>query len=546
MEYKNKNSINAWYFLLIPAFMFLIASCTDFLDEEPTGFLTDVAPYDTPADVEALTIGAYRRLNDWTSSALDWGNTLPGTMEYQTGKAISETPHAQVWRYQTNAITGDMLGNFNNQWDYWYSGVRDCNFAIQMISRIEEGVSAELLSSSLAQARTLRAWYYFNLVRFWGDVPLVTGIISDVGMAEMERTSLKTIYDEVILPDLLFALESRLAEGQSSDGRVTKDVTRAILADVYLTMAGYPYQEVATDPARNWSEDGGWSMSQYPVNSPSAVDFLQKSKVQLDALYGKYNLGTYDDLRDPGMNNRGEAIFQAQFLSGTLHNSITRTSLPLMSHIAIGGSENGTLVPSLGYVNSYHPDDKRMEEQQMFFTWYYLARDFDPDENMVQFDRPYVFKFYDEDANRNTGSSGLNYSFYRYADILLLLSEVNWTLRELGQSVSDANITKGINEVRARAELTPYSAADVDLHTLMAERAYELVMENKMMWDQRRTRHCLVDGDGEFQRIESFFGHRPEDFTFAFGPMNLLSPIAGQEISRNSNMTQNHGHLPVN
>jgi starch-binding outer membrane protein, SusD/RagB family len=545
MEYKNKNSMWMRYLLLIPAFMLIISSCADFLDEVPTGSLTDLATYNTPDDVVTLSNGPYRRLANWVSGADDWGNNLPGTMEYQTGKATAETPHVQLWRYQTNAINGNLLGNFNNQWGYWFSGVQDANFTIQMLNRVD-GVSQAVVSAALGEAHTLRAFYYFCLVRYWGDVPMITEPLANVSEAEQARVSLKTIYDEVIVPDLLFAInESTLPSGRSS-GRVTKDVARALLADVYITMAGYPYQEVATNPTKMWSQEGGWSMSQYPVNNASAIEFLQGAKTQLDALYnsGTYSLGTYDDLRNPARNNQGEAIFQVQYMAGVSHNNVVNFALPLMSHIRIGGDENGTFVPALSYINSYNPNDKRRQERQMFFTTDTYARDFDPNESPVTFSRPYLFKYYDQAAIKQTAQPSLNWTHYRYADILLLLTEVNWALRQLGVAVSDTDITKGINAVRARAELPLYSAAEVGLFEIMAERAYELIFENKMMWDQRRTRHCLVDGEGQFTRIESFFGHQPVDFSFQFSEMNLLSPIGGNEMRANGNMQQNFGHLP--
>jgi hypothetical protein len=78
----------------------------------------------------------------------------------------------------------------------------------------------------------------------------------------------------------------------------------------------------------------------------------------------------------------------------------------------------------------------------------------------------------------------------------------------------------------------------------MAERAYELIFENKMVFDQRRTRTCLISGMGSFTGITSFFGYRPDSFSFDFSAMNLLSPVSGEEIRRNTKLTQNFGFLP--
>jgi hypothetical protein len=508
--------------------------------------MTDQTVFTTAQDGDALTVGPYRSLANWVSGAGDWGNYLPATLEYPTGKAYTSDTHVQFWKFQTNQVSGDLLDDFNNQWNYWYQGVRDCNFSISKIPTIS-GMSDAQKSKALGEVRTLRAWYYFCLVRYFGDVVMDTSVITNLADVHQPRVSLKTIYDEVIIPDLEFAVNSSaLDDTKSTNGRVTKFVARAILSDVYLTCAGYPYQEVATDPSQKWCENGLWKQQTYPVNSPSAKDFLQKAQEQLNRLYGQYQLGTYRDLHDPAMNNKGEAIFQAQYLSGVTDNSIVPAALPGLSHVSMYGDEYGTFIPSLPYFNSYNPADIRIQDRQMFYFSDTKSKKYDPSEGPAEkFGRPYLFKFYDSVAIKSTAHSSLNWSFYRYADILLLLTEVNWTLRQLGVAVSDNDIIKGINEVRARAGLPAYRATDINLLTIMSERAYELVFENKMLWDQRRTRRCLIDGVGQFAGIEPFIGHRPTDFSFSFSAMNLLSPISGKEIINNLQSSQNSGYLPA-
>ncbi len=157
----------------------------------------------------------------------------------------------------------------------------------------------------------------------------------------------------------------------------------------------------------------------------------------------------------------------------------------------------------------------------------------------------YLYKQYVPEAVKSTDGSGLNWSHYRFGEILLDLTEVNWALKQLGQSVSDNDIVKGINAIRERALLPDYTASEVGLKEILAERAYELIFENKMLWDQRRTRRCVVYGDGEISGIQNFVGHQPAIFNYAFAPMHLLSPIPGNEIARNGLMQQNSGYLPT-
>jgi hypothetical protein len=298
---------------------------------------------------------------------------------------------------------------------------------------------------------------------------------------------------------------------------------------------------VATNPDKDWCGTGAWSMTEYPVQA--GLPFLQKAKAQLDALYnsGTYALGTYDDLRDPAMNNLGEAIFQVQYNSQLGSNGLLQPSLPLLSAIT-PSEENGTFTPWVGYYNSYSDADLRKQERQFFFTYDFKYSD---PSIRVNFDVPYLYKQYVPEAVKSTDGSGLNWSHYRYGEILLDLTEVNWALKQLGQSVSDNDITKGINEIRERALLPDYTAGQVGLKEILAERAYELIFENKMLWDQRRTRRCVVFGDGEISGIQNFVGYQPAIFNYAFAPMHLLSPIPGNEIARNGLMQQNSGYLPT-
>ena len=528
---------------LFIALILIINSCNKFLEETPTGDLTtesDITSYDAGV---AFATGAYIALPSWSEGTSEWGGNLIGAMEYATGKAYSEYMGARLWKFEQDDESGDE-DYFNYPWDNWYEGVRDCNLAIEMIPTISE-FSEEDISKYLGEVRTLRAFYYFCLVRFYGDVVYNVNTLTDASQAEQPRRTLKAIYDEIIVPDLEFAVnESDLTEGQSGDGRVTRDVARAILADVYLTMAGYPYQEVNTDTTKAWCEEGLWSMTDYPVNTQSAKELLQESKTQLDALYGQYSIGEFTDLHDPDMDNQGGAIFQIQYLAGTT-NFPVYYFLPMTSYVSVYSIETGTNVPSQAYYDSYDPADLRLTDRAYFYYSDTKSTTYDANEGpAAKFSMAYLYKYYDEEAVKETGNSGLNFSLYRYADILLMLTEVNWSLRQLGVSVSDDDIVKGINEVRNRAGLSEYSATTLGLIDIMSERAYELVFENKMLWDMRRTRKALVDGSGQFEKIENLVGHQPTSFDFKFTNKHLLSPISGTEISNNRECSQNYGWQP--
>jgi hypothetical protein len=535
------------YALLFSAIVFVLSSCQKFLKETPTGQITSDYSFSSASEGAALVTGTYRSLATYTGGAGDYGNFLPCTIEYPTGEAYTSDAHPQFFKFQTNQVSGGTLSDYDNFWNNEYQGVRDCNLAISKINGIKDW-TADQQSAAMGEVRTLRAFYCFMLVRYFGDVVMDTSVLKSVADAQQPRVSLKDIYDQVIIPDLEYAVNtSTLPDVKSSNGRITKFISRAILADVYLTCAGYPYQEVATDPTKSWCTGGLFAQTGYPINTSTAKDFLQKAQAQLNALYGQYTLGTYSDLHIPAnINNAGEAIFQAQYLGGVSDmGGFVNCLLPVQSHISQIGDEYGTLVPTPGYLASYNPADKRIQDRQMFFSSDTYAKKFDPGQGPADiFSQLYVYKYYDSAAIKISGQSNLNYTFYRYADILLMLTEVNWSLKQLGVAVSDNDIVKGINQVRERALLPDYLASDINLKSIMSERAYELIFENKMLWDQRRTRMCLVDGVGSFAAIESFFGHQPTGFSFKFSAMNLLCPISQREIATNAKCLQNFNFLP--
>jgi len=530
--------------LLILGLGLALGSCTKFLEEVPTGSLTDEAQITSNPGGYALATGAYRALPTWTASAQWWGGSVMNSLEYATGKAYSQYQAADLYKFETNVESGDSE-YFIFPWNYMYRGVRDANLALKMLPGVT-GLSDTEKSKLIGEVRTLRAFYYFVLVRKFGDVVYNTSVLTDVAQASQPRSSLKTIYDKIIVPDLEFAVNQSALVDERSTGRVTKHAARAILADVYLTMAGYPYQEV-TDTTKPYCVDGLWTMTAYPVNTPSAIALLQKAKTQLDFLYGAttYKTWDYSDLRTPAQNNKNGAIFSVQYLAGSSNNGIVNTTVPLSAHTTVYTTETGTTIPSLAYWQSYNPIDLRIVDKAYFYYIDNLASKYDINEGPApKFPLPFLYKYYDFNAAKVVGQSGLNFPLYRYADVCLMLTEVNWTLRQLGQAVSDDDIIKGINDIRTKAGVPTYLASNLTLLDIMSERAYELIFESKMLYDMRRTRRALVDGSGKFEALRNLIGYQPTYFTYQFSAKHLLDPISSTEIDNNKLCLQNYGWTP--
>jgi starch-binding outer membrane protein, SusD/RagB family len=533
--------------LLLLGLSLTFGSCKKFLAEAPTSSLTDKSQVTSNPGGYALATGCYIGLRVTTEFAQWNGGSTMLALEYATGKGFCQYQSADLYKYEQDIESGDSQ-YFINPWNSCYIGIQNCNLALKLLPGVT-GLSADEKSKLTGEVRALRAWYYFYLVKHYGDVIYNNSVVTDVSNVSRARVSLKTIYDKIIVPDIEYAVnESGLADTRSNDGRVTKHVARMIMADIYITMAGYPYQEVtaSSDTTKKWCVDGLWTATDYPVNTQSAKDFLLKAKTQLDFLYGLYPLGDYKDLRDPAMNNKNGAIWEKQKLAGVENFEQVMDALPMNPTTGYTGARIcGTVIESQAYYNSYNPVDKRVQEKVFFYSTDTKPKKLDPNESPAPpMPFPFLYKFYDYDAVKNTGQSGLNFPLYRYAEVLLDLTEVNWTLRQLGVSVTDNDIIKGINEVRTAALLPTYVAADIDLLKIMSERAYELIFESKMLWDMRRTRKALIDGSGQFQGLQNFVGHQPTTFIVPFSVKHLLAPVSSTEIDNNRLCLQNFGWSP--
>ena len=124
-------------------------------------------------------------------------------------------------------------------WQGMYYGIANCNLAIQKIDEIPLDETSK--TNMLAEVYALRAFYYFYLVRMFGDVPKITEVVSDLNNVRPSRSPLKEVYDEIIIPDLLKAEASTLP-WQDNTGRLSLSAVKSLLAEVYLTYAGYPVQ----------------------------------------------------------------------------------------------------------------------------------------------------------------------------------------------------------------------------------------------------------------------------------------------------------------
>ncbi len=275
--------------IILLAAIFAMGSCKKFLEEKPTSFFTPSSNLSSAKVARALANASYANLQGLLAGQPgSYGGNTWNLMEFMTGKANSDLGQTGFINFQNLSYNATSF-YVDTWWQQMYLGVGASNLAIQTIPTITApDLSDQDKTNLLAEAHTLRALYYFYLVRMYGAVPKVTQVPTDLNL-KLPRTPAKDIYDSVIIPDLLFAETSTLP-WQDNTGRVSMGAVESILADVYLTYAGAAI-------------NGG------------AAAYAESAKHSLAVIQnGGYTLfKNYTDMIKPANKNMGEFIFQVQY-----------------------------------------------------------------------------------------------------------------------------------------------------------------------------------------------------------------------------------------
>lgn len=487
------------YFLLTVGIL-LVSSCDNFLSENPAT-LTTKADLTSDEAATAYVNGAYADLSVLDEPSGQYGGNTLELLEFITGKSdgIAQT---RANKFNNLTYQSDTF-YIDTWWHDLYDGIKSANLAISTLQNKFETLDETKRTNLLAEAKTLRAFYYFYLVRIFGPVPKITETIKSLDNINTPRSPVKEIYDEIIIPDLLDAEKSTLPWRDTS-GRVSMGFVKSLLADVYLTYAGYPVQ-------------GG---DQYYAES------AKRSKEVIDS--GRFELfGEYTDMIDPANENSGEFIFQVQYDKTNRTNPITEITMPPYLDISPAYSEEyGALVPRPEFLESYPSGDKRMEEKQFFYSNYHGT----------DFNGQYIYKYFDKTAVDEDGRSELNFTIYRLADVMLLYAEAS----NRAENGPNSDAIKYVNDIRERANLNPISSMSMEdfEKEVWMQRYLELCFEGKTWFDMTRTHMVYNDQTDQW---EDLIGHT-NVFGATFAEKNLVFPIPLREIQSNPNLEQNPGY----
>lgn len=212
-----------------------ICGCSDFLEEDPKGKLTTDNFYNSESDARQAINGVYRRLSD----------------SWVTGYNIKQIPNDLLKRASWDEASG--LSNFTygsentyiaGMWQNHYAVIKDCNSVIDNVTANKEKINN--WERYVGQAHGIRAFLYFDLVRWFGDVPLVLTDTKSLDGLEVTRTPQKEVFRQII-EDFEYCISHTMDKGDTSKGyqygRLTKDACHGFLAKVYLWLGSVAQQD---------------------------------------------------------------------------------------------------------------------------------------------------------------------------------------------------------------------------------------------------------------------------------------------------------------
>lgn len=480
-------------------------SCTNFLDESNPSNFTQENYFKSAEHARSIVNAIYADFRYGASG--DYGGNPYFMTDFMTGLAgtrVGQNQHINKIRMCINDSDNEYSRSW---WNYPYRAIANANLALAYIPDIE--MDATEKSKCLGEAYFLRAYNYFNMVRLFGSIPLIL-VPVDASSPELypEQASVESIYEQIV-SDLKEAEKSSLPWTDTS-GRVTMAAIKSVLAQVYMTMAGYPLQKGA---------------EYYKLAAEKAKEVIDSEPCEL--------FTSYEDLHNEAMENQKEHLLMIQYQSSVVANGLQYLYLPYNLDVSYYSTETGSIYALDEFIATYEKGDKRVKEGEFYYTQFTSNTD---RSKVVDFGVHHIFKFFDMDAHLNTAKSSMNYPLLRYADILLLYAEA----ANEAEGKPSSKAYECVNAIRQRAELKDLSGLSQEQFrkAVWKERYHELAFENKIWFDMVRTRKVLNLSTGDF---DDYVGHK-----FTYGPVlgekELLFPIPTSEMNNNKNLDQNTGY----
>ena len=424
-------------------------SCSDFLDEDPKGQMSEANVFKSQADLDASIHTIYEKLNQTQS----WTNPMYPQWQGDDMTANPSSNKQAVAALDVFSSDGENKG-VKDAWSQHFALIKACNWVIENASKTP--TSQEEINIALGNAHFWRAYAYFYMVRVFGPLPMV--VTTDPSATNVAPSSVEEIYN-LIVEDLKKA-EGWLPTSYSQaprnhdgvDAWVTKQATQATLSAVYMAMAGYPlnkgkeYYALAAAKAKEVIDaNGTYGFYNDPVWNHVYSMGHNYNKETILGIDNNWNSGSWDHdseltsccrfegLGDGGWGDAwGEIAFWKRYPEGPRKDAVYAPKITFQKDATITKVCNWWDLDAEGkpVVEAYHP----------MFAIYTVNCDGD---NLAKEKfAPYNYL----EPNYTNMTNGRRHRLIRYAEVLL------WYAESAARSGGDlAKAKEYLREVRKRA-----------------------------------------------------------------------------------------------
>lgn len=455
------------FFLSTIVSLILVTSCKKQLDQVPISASTTATFYKSPLDFVQGLNAVYSALHNYPVRLLNLS-------EIRSDNIYGVSVTVRDWDPINNLSPGISANTYVEEaWNSNLNGVFKANIVLDQITKNGSIIGSTTLATRLqAEARFLRAFYYFDMVRYFGKLPIIDHPVDVTEANTIGRSSVSEVY-KFIIADLQFAQANLPASYSGTDvGRATKWAAEGVLAQVYMARSGATYG----------IEGPGLNSNEWNLALPLLNDIITNGGFVFNTNYA--NIFSYSN-QSPTVNK--EAVFDVMYTSGISgSNDLYGAQFPwtlapngyFLSLTPADTRSNGSLeiIPvSNDLVNSYAANDVRKA----------FTINTAPYTNAGNTEsRPFFKKYLDITKVPTLLSRfdwGINFIALRYTDILMLKAEC--ILRGAPGSQSDVDAI--VNQVRTRAGLT--AVTGVTLPQLFDERRREFADEGLRWFDLQRS-----------------------------------------------------------
>lgn len=463
------------YFLLLLGMLSSVSCTKDFLDAEPITEVTDANFYQTPEDAYAALVGCYDGMQVVSGIS---GLSYPLASMVLSDNFFGGTGNADGYGFQAvdefdisrSPADSNLYGPL---WIAYYQAIYRCNVLLNKMDQIDWSENPELRLTYESEARVIRSYLYFQMVKLWKNIPLITEPTTEnVPQADPDE-----VYS-LIAEDLLYAAENLQAVDQNTvePGRITKWAAKSMISRVYLYYTGYYGQSdlvglVSQAEALSHVED---------VIASSGHELLPEFK----------NLWPAASLEEFAGENNEEIVFSVKFTFTSDYNGnsdgnhwMVMLGMREFSHYPYGQGWGVTVTPEL--YNAYNENDTRQEATIIAIEEEEIP--FDKIESQREYTGYYTKKYTpmvnEEGESLVVDLGGTDFQigqfqdFYviRYADVLLMAAELG-----------SPNAQAYFDQVRQRAYQEDFVSLSVTPELIQRERRLEFASEGIRYWDLLR------------------------------------------------------------